>query len=64
MSVDRDAVWDYVYDYLEGCGFDVDDYDVEEMVEEMADYMKANDIVSCDEFPRDIFYEMLDVYER
>ena len=63
MSVDRDAVWDYVYDYFEGCCLDVDDYDVEGLAEEMADYMEANDINSCYAFPCDIFDEMLGAYE-
>ena len=63
MRVDRDAVWDYVYDYLGGCGLDVDDYDVEGLAEEMADFMEANDIGSCDEFPCDIFDEMVGAYE-
>lgn len=64
VSVDRDIVWNYVYDYLDEHGFNVDDYDFEEMAEEMADFMEANDIDCCYAFPRDVFEEMLDAYRR
>ena len=62
-SVDRDVVWDYVYDYLDKSDLDDCDYDVEGMAEEMADYMEANGIGSCCAFPRDVFEEMLGAYE-
>lgn len=63
MSVDRDVVWNYVFDYLVEADLDVSDYDVSGLAEEMADFMEANDIGCCDEFPRDILDEMVGAYE-
>lgn len=62
-SFDRDAVWVYVYDYLDESGLDDCDYDVAGWVDELADFMEANGIGSCCVFPRDIFEEMLGAYE-
>lgn len=62
-SVDRDVVEDYVWDYLDESGLDDCDYDVEWMVEEMADFMEANGIGSCYAFSCDVFKEMSGAYE-
>lgn len=40
-SVDRDVVLDYVYDYLDESDLGDCDYDVEGVVEEMADCIEA-----------------------
>lgn len=62
-GVGRGVVVDYVYDCLDESGLDDCDYDVEEVVEEMADFMEADGIGSCCAFPCDVVEGMWGVYE-